>query len=169
MDVVVQAANLLRDQKDILFRIVGREPERLRGDRLVSRLALKNVEMIDWLPYHELPHQIERSSICLGGHFSTYEKANRVIASKTYQYLAMRKATIVGRAKANTELLKDGRDAIMCERGSPESLANCILSLKEDRDLTRRIADNGYRRFREQATPEIIGKQLGTILGGMLN
>jgi len=100
VDVVVQAVNLLRDQKEILFRMVGREPERLRGDRLVSRRALKNVEMINWLPYHDLLHQIERSSICLGGHFSTCEKANGVIASKTYQYLAMRKATIVGRAKA---------------------------------------------------------------------
>jgi hypothetical protein len=100
VDVVVQAVNLLCDQKDILFRMLGREPERLRGDRLVSRRALKNVEMIDWLPYHDLLHQVERLSICLGGHFSTYGKANGVIASKTYQYWAMRKTTIVGRAKA---------------------------------------------------------------------
>jgi len=160
IDVVIEAAHALIEHKDIVFRIIGRGPEKPRITRMASDLGLTNVEFVDWIPYDELPRQIEMSSVCLGGHFSTYEKANRVIAGKTFQYLAMKRPVIVTDNPANRELFQDQKNVLMVKNGDARGLAEAILSLRSDPSLATRIANEGYQIFAEKCTPNTIGREL---------
>jgi glycosyltransferase involved in cell wall biosynthesis len=166
IDVIIKAAHALVEHDDIIFRIIGRGPEKTRITRMVSDLGLRNVELIEWVPYEELPHQIEMSSVCLGGHFSTYDKANRVIAGKTFQYMAMKRPTIVGDNPANRELLEHRKSALMVKPGDHKELADAILELREDDSLAERIGDSGHQIFLETCTPTVIGDQLRSIIEG---
>ena len=56
------------------------------------------------VPHSKLPSEINKSTICLGGHFSEKGKAKRVVAGKTFQFLSCNKPTIVGDNPANREL-----------------------------------------------------------------
>jgi len=42
---------------------------------------------------------------------------------------------------------------------NPEALAEAILTLKDDEKLRDKIAENGYRLFKEKLTPKAIGKE----------
>jgi glycosyltransferase involved in cell wall biosynthesis len=95
-DVIVQAAALLRDRSEIHFTLGGDGACRAQVQQMVTNLALTNVDLVGWISLEQLPAHIARASICLGGHFSTVPKAARVISTKTFQFIAMRKATIVG-------------------------------------------------------------------------
>lgn len=164
IDVILRAAELLNDQDEILFRLIGKGPEKKKIMGMARDKGLTNVEFIDWVPYTQLPLQIEMSDLCLGGHFSNHDKAKRVIAGKTFQYLAMRRPVIVGDNPANRELFQDRRSVWMVEHNNPQALADAILTLKSEPQTASRIAEEGYRIYRDKCTPEIIGKELKDII-----
>lgn len=126
VDVILKTASLTKN-KNVLFRLVG--PIRKKYADLIKKLNLNNVEFVDFIPYKELPVEINRSHICLGGHFSNIDKAKRVIAGKTYQFLACDKVTIVGDNPANRELFKESSKLKFVEMNSPASLAKKILEV----------------------------------------
>lgn len=143
IDVILKAAKILETDDSLIFRVVG--PMRKKYHRLITELNLKNVEFIDWIDYKNLPDEIAQADICLGGHFSTIDKARRVISGKTYQFLAIKKPVIVGDNPANKEIFKDQKDVLMVKMGSTEALAAGIIKLKNDKKLIEKISENGYQ------------------------
>ena len=164
IEYIVKSAKLLENYKDIVFKIVGKGFEHKKIINLARRLNIKNIEFVDWVPYEKLPIEIAKADICLGGHFSNIDKAKRVIAGKTFQFLAMKKPVIVGDNPANRELLTDRKSALFVEHANPEDLAEKILELKDNEKLREKIAEGGYRVFKERCTPQVIGKELIDII-----
>jgi len=164
MENVILAAEKLRRHKDIEFRIAGKGPQQRKIIRLVNELAVDNIIFADWVPYKDLPLEIARADICLGGHFSDIAKAKRVIAGKTYQFIAMKKPVIVGDCPANRELFITKENAIMVNMADAESLANGILQLRNDESLRKRIAEAGYKTFLEKCTVDVIGQELARVI-----
>jgi glycosyltransferase involved in cell wall biosynthesis len=161
---VIEAANRLHDQRDIEFTVVGRGLEKDKTLTLARSLGVDNVRFIDWLPFEELPLEIARADVCLGGHFSNSDKSRRVIAGKTYQFLAMRKAVIVGDCGANRELFRDRHHVLMTRMGDADALAEAIMVLRKDRDLRDQIALRGYELYCERCTTAAIGKELENVM-----
>ncbi len=154
IDVIVRAASLLRRESGIRFTLVGRGSTYPAIRKLAEDLSADNVRFVDWLPYERLPAAIAAADVCLGGHFATSGKAGRVIAGKTYQFLAMGRATVVGDCPANRELLTPGEHAWFCPRGSPEGLAEAILDLRRDPDLRHHLASAGQALVQARFAPE---------------
>lgn len=141
IDVILKTANLLKNN-NIEFVLIG--PIRKKYSKLISKLDLSNVTFKDWVKYEDLPKYINSSDICLGGHFSSTEKAKRVIAGKTFQFMLMKKANILGNNQANKELFTNEQNCLMIEINNPEKLVQAILQLKNDKNLRNEIAINGY-------------------------
>jgi glycosyltransferase involved in cell wall biosynthesis len=127
VDVILKAAKRL-EREEIAFRLAG--PVSRRYMTLLRELNLRNVELIDFVPYEQLPVEINRADLCLGGHFSSKDKAGRVIAGKTYQFLACGRPTIVGDNPANRELLSEGGLVHFVRVNDPEALAHKIMSAR---------------------------------------
>jgi glycosyltransferase involved in cell wall biosynthesis len=163
-DVIIRAAELLRDRPDIRFSIGGDGRGRAAAERMVAELGLTNIELKGWIPFEQLPEHIARSSICLGGHFSTVPKAARVISTKTFQFIAMRKPTIVGDNPATRELFVPGEHVCAIPMGSPETLADIIYILANDEGLRRRIASAGYEVFKQRLNTSVVGDQLASVV-----
>jgi glycosyltransferase involved in cell wall biosynthesis len=96
---------------------------------IIKKLNLKNVEFVDYVPYQNLPGEINKSDICLGGHFSDIEKAKRVIPGKVFQFLACKKITILGDNPANREIFKESRLTKFVEMNDARALADKILEM----------------------------------------
>jgi glycosyltransferase involved in cell wall biosynthesis len=163
-EYIVQAAVRLREQKEIEFVVVGRGTEHTRIRTLAQSLGADNIRFIDWLPYEQLPLEIAQADICLGGHFSDIDKAGRVIAGKTFQFLAMKKPVIVGDCAGNRELLTDRQNALFVRMADAESLAKAIMELKNDVALREQIAGEGYKTFLESGTVGMICTSLRRML-----
>jgi glycosyltransferase involved in cell wall biosynthesis len=163
-EYIVQAAVRLREQKEIEFVVVGRGTEHTRIRTLAQSLGADNIRFIDWLPYEQLPQEIAQADICLGGHFSDIDKAGRVIAGKTFQFLAMKKPVIVGDCASNRELLTDRQNALFVRMADAESLAEAVMELKNDVALREQIADEGYKTYLESGTVGMIWTSLRWML-----
>jgi glycosyltransferase involved in cell wall biosynthesis len=88
-----------------------------------------------------------------------------VIATKTYQFLAMAKPTIVGECPANAEIFTHSEHVYMCRMADARALADAILALRADAGLRRKIALGGYFRFSEYYSTPRVSSVLEQIIG----
>jgi glycosyltransferase involved in cell wall biosynthesis len=164
IEYIISAAKALERYEDISFKIIGKGPESEKIKSLVKAEPAKNIQFIDWRPYHDLPLEIAHADICLGGHFSNIDKAKRVIAGKTFQQIAMKKPVILGDNPANRELFQDRKNALLCELANPDALTAAILELKNNDVLRNSIAEEGYKTFLQHCTTRLIGEEIVNIL-----
>ena len=160
IEVIVRAARLLQADTRIRFRVIGNGLEYGRIRRLAEALQLSNVDFAPPVPLSALPDQIAGATVCLGGHFAGSDKAQRVIAGKTFQCLAMGKPTIVGDNPANRELLTPGFDVAFCPPADPEALAQAILTLVNDPDLRAHLSENARATFLARASVAALSPQV---------
>ena len=173
VEYIVKAAKELESLKDTKFKIVGNGMEYKKITSLTRKLEVKNIDFIDRMPYKEfyrkVPMDIAMADVCLGGHFSNVDKATRTIAEKTFEFISMKKPVIIGDNSANRELFENKKNALFVEHANPDALADAILELKDDVSLREKIAERGYKTFKDRCTPEIIGKEIKEIIEEMLD
>lgn len=127
VDVILQAIDQLKEDKDIHFLMIGPIDEKYK------KIQSDTVTYIDWLDQKELAKYIAFSDLCLGGHFSeSIGKADRTIPGKVYIYEAMQKPMILGDSKANRELFREDESHFFVKRGKAAALKKSILkSIKQ--------------------------------------
>ena len=166
---ILHAAKLLADRDDVQFTIAGAGARLAEMQRLAHDLDLPNVRFPGWVNFAELPEQIARADLCLGGHFSDVPKAGRVIATKTFQFLAMGRPTVVGDNPASREVLVHGQHAYLCPMADPVSLAAAILTLRDNANLRRRLAEGGLALYRQRFTVEATAQALQTVFDVLIS
>jgi glycosyltransferase involved in cell wall biosynthesis len=168
-EVVVRAAKILQTlSPSIHFRMIGNGLEYSRIRNLADQLNVKNIQFLPFVPLSQLPKHLSESGICLGGHFGSSEKAKRVIAGKTYQCLAMAKPTVVGENQANHELLTHGKDAWFCEMDNPQALANAIIELRQNEQLSKMLGTEARITFLAKASYQVLRLQIKETIEDLL-
>jgi len=161
---IIRAAKLLENYKDIKFQLRGFGQTYFEALELSKSLGTKNIEFVPtWIPYYELPNHIAKADVCLGI-FGETEKAHRVIPNKAAETLAMKKTLITGSSPATREIFEDGKHCALVPMANPKALAEKILTLKENKKLKDKMAENGFRLFKEKLSPKAVGKELKLIL-----
>jgi len=161
---IIQAAKILEQNSEIEFVVVGKGPQQKEVHKLAQEMEIKNINFVDWMPYENLPLEIAKADVCLGGHFSDIDKAKRVIAGKTFQFIAMKKPVIVGDCPANRELFTDKENALFVKMADAASLGEAILELRDNALLREQIAEHGYRTFLERCNTKAITEELKRVI-----
>lgn len=159
VEYILGAAHLLQDScPRIRFTLIGSGQTYARMRELASTLGLTNVQWGPaWLHAQALAERTRRADIVLGI-FGTSAKAARVIPNKAYAALAQARPLITADTPGIREALVHGRTAWLCPPGDAEALATAIHHLCEHPDLAARLATQGYALYRQQFTPQAIGK-----------
>jgi glycosyltransferase involved in cell wall biosynthesis len=145
---IVHAADRLRDQAHIRFKLIGDGQERPRIEALVRQLALPNIELLPLLPVSELPARIAAADICLGI-FDAGSKASNVVPNKVVQCAAVGKPIITRGSPAIERYFAEGESVALVPPADPDALAQRIAALAADPALRRRLG-SGARRVFEQ-------------------
>lgn len=153
---IIEAANILKNDCDIRFELVGTGPTRAQAVALAKRYRLDNITFVDWVDKSELPHEIEKADVCLGV-FGTTPQSRMTVQNKIYEGLAMGKPVITGDAEELRRNLKHQEHLWICERANPAALVRSILHLKENSALSQSMAVRGHRLFRERFSTVAVG------------
>lgn len=161
---IIRAASLLKDHKNLHFRLIGEGMRYPHARRLAEQLNTSNVEFLPAVPYTRLPGEIAAADLCLGGPFGDTPKARRIIPGKTFQFLAMARPVIATDTPANRELLTHQQSACLVPIADPHALAMAIALLQDDTALREAVAAGGYACYQQQCSETVIRASLQHIL-----
>jgi glycosyltransferase involved in cell wall biosynthesis len=161
---IVSAASLLKERKNLHFRLIGEGMRYPYARRLAERLGASNVEFLRPVPYTQLPAEIAAADLCLGGPFGDTPKARRIIPGKIFQFLAMARPTIAADTPGNRELLAHQQSAYLVPVADPQALATAIALLQDDVALREVVAAGGHACYQQQCSEAVIRAALHHIL-----
>jgi glycosyltransferase involved in cell wall biosynthesis len=156
---IIEAASILQPETDIHFELIGRGPEKPKVVTRARELGLDRISFTDWIPKEELAAHVASADICLGV-FGTTRQSLCTIQNKIYECLAMRKPLITGDAPLMQATFRHREHLYLCERASPEALADAIMTLRDDAELRQHVAESGYRFFQANYTIDHTSVQL---------
>ena len=145
----------------IHFRILGGGPLQKRVEELITLYGLEGKVELEtaFLPERELLEKMLACHVVLG-QFTDHPRLDRTIQNKTFEALALRKPYITRDSISNRELLTDEENCLFVRKTDARDIADKILVLRGNLALREKLAENGYRLFKEKLSPEVLGKEL---------
>ena len=148
LESLVEAADLLRDQTDVVFAIVGEGAAKGTLQAEVRRRRLDNVEFLPTQPYETLTDSLGAADVHVVG--LRRGLAGYIVPSKVYGILAAGRPYVAAvEAGAEPALIAEGHACgIRVEPDEPAALAGGILRMRES-DLEE-MGRNARKAFEER-------------------
>ncbi len=144
LEVLLEAASILRSYKDIAFFLLGNGA---RKDALVQQakeLGLDNVIFGDERVVGDVPSLIARADVCFAAvRPEAYPK--KVISVKVFEYLACEKPVVGALSGESARILQEAEGGIVVPPGDAKATAEAILSLYNDPARRRTCGKRGRR------------------------
>ncbi|MDD5103915.1 MAG: glycosyltransferase [Candidatus Peribacteraceae bacterium] len=156
IETIIDAARELQDD-DIVFELAGKG-QTLR-DMQERANDLPNVRFVGMKTLGDIPDFIAGADVSLGI-FGTGAKARRVIPTKAFEIMAMKKPLITARTPASSRTFRDREQALLVTPGDPHDLAEKIRELKSSPQLSQHIAESGHALFVEKFQPRTVVEPL---------
>lgn len=157
VDVVLDAAEALRDDEDVAFVFLGTGPRRDAARHRAELLALQNVSFEGFVPDDELHRWIAESHVGLGV-FSDDPRALASVTNKVCESVASGTATVTEDSPAIREWFTHGEDVFTVPPEDGDALADAIRELRDDPALVDRLEAGALAvNEREFSTERIAG------------
>lgn len=155
VDYIIEAAQILKNDPDIVFTFVGNGNTFSRNYERAQSLGLTNCTFFDKTPLDEHPAIIKKGDIFLG-FLEKHPSVDRIIPNKIYQGLALNKVVLTADAAVTRSLFKHGENIYLVPPANPQALVDAFVTLKNDPELRSRIAKNGNDLFHNEFKPTIV-------------
>lgn len=162
LETILEAATLLRDNKNIVFLMIGDGPERGRLIELAERRKLSNI-IFDQSPYEEMDrlYSITYASIAT---LRNMEVSKGMRLSKIFPSLSCSVPIIYSGEGEAADLILDSGSGIVTSPENPDQLVNAILELVDKPEVRAEMGENGRRLVEtEYSWSSIVSKWLDEI------
>lgn len=158
IEIILQSACLLK-QYPINYTLLGGDTSKISPYlKLIDENQL-NVNYLRWVDFEQLPELINSCDIGLGGPFGNTGQAQRVITGKTFQFLCMGKAVIVGENSCHVGF-ENKFNCIIAHQGDAFALSEAIKWAFLNREKLSYIGKNGRILYNSQYSTNHISQQL---------
>ena len=144
LETVLEAADILRGRKDIVFLLVGDGAEKSRLVKLKEERKLENVIMLDQLPKDKMPALWSLSDVSLVL-LKKSDLFKTVIPSKIFESMAMKKPIVLGVEGEVKGMIEEADSGIVIEPENSQQLAEAVVLLKDNVDRYKAFSENGYK------------------------
>jgi glycosyltransferase involved in cell wall biosynthesis len=163
LEIILEAAQLLRGRPDIGFLLVGDGADRRRLLAKRDEMGLKNVVMLELQGRDRMPaiwSATDASLIVLRDKpvFRT------VIPSKMFETMAMKKPIILGVAGESRQIVEEAGAGLCIPPEDSRALADAVRKLADDSALAARLGDNGYRYVTQNHDRVVLARFFNALL-----
>lgn len=145
VELMIELAELLVDEKDILFQIIGRGPRKQILQQMVKEKALPNCTFMPFQTDDMFPYSL--SAADLGVVILDERTAKGSVPSKSYNLMSYGIPSLyIASPDAQLKLYADHYEHAACySSGQLAAAAAFILKVKENADLQKRLSGNALR------------------------
>jgi colanic acid biosynthesis glycosyl transferase WcaI len=147
LGTLLSTADLVRDEPDILFAIIGEGTMKSELRAVAARRRLPNIEFLPYQPKEDLTDSLGAADLHIVG--LRRGLAGYIVPSKVYGILAAGRPYIAGvESGAEPALIaEDHSCGIRVDPGDPAALSAAIVGFRDDPD--REMGSNGRRALEE--------------------
>jgi colanic acid biosynthesis glycosyl transferase WcaI len=159
LEVMIGAANELKERNDILFLFAGDGGKRQKIQQMAASLNLDNIKFIPFQPLDRLAESLSMADVALIGIYSKNEGV--IMPSKLYSLLAVGRPIIcVSDPKSEVaKILRYAKAGLDSSMDDPKELAQKIVALLDDQTKGQELGQNGRRYFLEHFERKKVTKQ----------
>jgi glycosyltransferase involved in cell wall biosynthesis len=144
LGIVLEAAGVLREHKEIQFVLVGDGKEKGRLLAQANSRELENVQFLPPVPKEKMPECLAAADACIAI-LKPVEAFKTTYPNKVFDYMAAGRPVLLAIDGVIREVVEEAGAGIFVQPGNPDVLAKAILKLERDRDLGRRMGLAGRR------------------------
>ena len=149
LNVVLDAAALLKDNPAIRIVLLGDGKEKPRLETRAAEMGLSNVLFLPPIPKAEMPEALAASDACLAI-LKPIELYKTTYPNKVFDYMAAGKPVILAIDGVVRMVVEDAQAGIPVTPGDPEALANAITDLASNPAKCRKMGKNGRLAIENQ-------------------
>lgn len=138
IDTILRAADLLRDQRNIHFLVVGDGKERLRLRALAESLRLPNVTFAGARPKHEMPDVLSAADACAAT-LRDIPMFRMTYPNKIFDYMAAARPIVLGIDGVIREVVERAGGGVAIRPGDVRALAEAVRALHDNPSAARRM------------------------------
>jgi glycosyltransferase involved in cell wall biosynthesis len=169
LDVVLEAAAMLRRRPEVLFLLVGDGAERQRLQARAIAEGLGNVRFEGERPRAEIPDYIAASDVCLVP-LRGAELFKGALPSKMLEFMACERPLVVGVAGLAARVIVESGGGLAIPPDDPAAMVAALEVLRGDPALRLRLGEAGRRfvlaHFTRVAKAERYLEALGALARG---
>lgn len=173
LDIVIKALPKILENQPVLLRVVGRGRSRQRKllAKQIRKLGLeRNVIVQPAVPHHEVSAVIADADICLAPlGLNDRNVTQGACPIKVLEYMASSRPLIASNMPIVRELVREDVDALLFSPNDPADLAQQVLTLLNDYDLSKRLAESATERALTKFTWHEAQKKLIKVYGKLLS
>lgn len=142
LEVVVEAANILSENKEMVFLFIGDGAKKKKLEQMVRDYNLNNCIFLDWQPQSQLINTLSSADLSI----VTLNDATAMLSvpSKTYNLMAVG-SPLLAIANAHSELSKlimNYKCGSCFDPTEPSEIAKYILALKDNEKTREELSQN---------------------------
>ena len=168
LDTVLAAAQLLRDQRDVRFVLVGSGSRSEWLQQEVNRLGLSNVKMPGRYSPADMPGILAQASAVLVSLVKD-PIISQTVPSKVQAYLAAGKPIIASLDGEGARVVLEAGAGVACPAEDARALADAVRQLRDALPAERQqMAQRGLIYYEQNFEPTLLAKRLAQILSDVV-
>ncbi|MGH2562389.1 MAG: glycosyltransferase family 4 protein [Thermomicrobiales bacterium] len=138
LETVINAAERLKDTKDIVVVLFGEGMERARLEQEIAARGLSNVLFAGSVAKDEMPGVIAAADVCIAT-LMKIPMFTMTYPNKVFEYMAGGRPTVLAIDGVIRHVVEEAQGGIYVPPGDPDAFAQAIRSLHQDPELRRRM------------------------------
>lgn len=169
LDTVLAAALLLRDERDVLFVLVGSGSRSEWLQQEVRRLGLDNVRLPGRFPPSDMPGILAQASAVLVS-LARDPIMSQTVPSKVQAYLAAGRPIIASLDGEGARVVMEAGAGVSCPAQDAQALADAVRQLRDALPEERqRMGKCGSLYYEQHFEPKLLARRLAQILSEMVS
>jgi glycosyltransferase involved in cell wall biosynthesis len=166
LEFVIEAAEKLRDNNDIVFALIGDGNQKLSLKREVEKYGLSNVEIISSVPKRELPeyYAAADTGLAIIGNYSIIEHNS---ANKFFDSLSAGRAVLINYSGWQRNILEENEAGFGCDLCNLDQFVEKVLYLNSNRLQVKQMGQNARRIAVEKFDRDKLAAQALEIISGL--
>lgn len=167
LDTVVESAEKLKDNKEILFLIIGDGAEKEILNNKSQNLKLTNIKFLDKIERNELSNYYQIVDVLIVP-LKNIALFRSVIPSKIFEIMKYGKPILLGVDGESKKIVEEAKAGISFLPENVDDFVKQVMYLNNNRNILKEFSENGKRFVEKNFNRKILAKKYLTLLEDLL-
>ncbi len=163
LDQILDAAELMRTETEVLFVLVGDGMEKPRLVDSAQQRNLTNVQFIETQPKERMKDFINGADVCIAT-LADVPGFRKVYPNKLFDYMSCARPIILGIDGVARDLVEQAEAGVFAEPECPQQIVEAVREFRNDEPMRHQCGKRGYDYVRQEFSREQLARDYVEIL-----